>query len=481
MSNLNRREFLRLTAGSAAAAVVPFGGCDSELAKQQAPPGKRPNIIFLLTDDQRWDTTGCAGNSIIQTPNIDDMAENGVMFKNAFVTSAICAVSRASIFSGQYARRHGILDFSTSFSKQAQAQTYPMLLRRAGYRTGFVGKYGVGKAEDMPRDEFDLWYGCAASQCGPYERKDENGNYKHLTRFTGEQAIEFLRTCSAEVPFCLSVSFKAPHVQGSHPLQFVADRAYKDLYKDITIPTPKTAEPRYFEALPRFLQESEARKRWQTRFATPDKFQESVKNYYRLITGVDIMIGQIRQELKQLGFDDNTVIILTGDNGFYLGERGLAGKWFPHEESIRVPLIIYDPRFAKKKGGQVQSQIALNIDIAPTILSMAGVSIPEQMQGSSLVPLMNGKKPKWRTDFFYEHLFDHPGIPKSEALGSQDWKYIRYIEHDYEELYDLKNDPQETKNLAKEEKYRRTLESLRKRCDKLLERAKGKRTSIRTG
>jgi arylsulfatase A-like enzyme len=287
----------------------------------------------------------------------------------------------------------------------------------------------------------------------------------------GEQAVEFLQGCSKDRPFCLSVSFKAPHVQDSDPRQFIYDRAYKDMYKDATIPTPETADPRYFEALPEFLRTSEARRRWRMRFPTPAKFQESVKSYYRLITGVDVVIGKIRDQLKQLDLDDNTVLMLTGDNGFYLGEYGLAGKWFPHEDSIHVPLIVFDPRAGRKLRGRALEQMALNVDIAPTILELAGLKVPQEMQGRSLVPLLKGKEPEWRTDFFYEHLFKHKTIARTEALRTQRWKYARYVDYDYEELYDLKNDPGETINLAKDEKHRKTLSALRKRCSELAQEA----------
>jgi arylsulfatase A-like enzyme len=470
MKNINRRRFLRLAATGAAA--IPVTGCRGELFSALSLTPKPPNIIFLLTDDQRWDTLGCMGNPIIRTPNMDDLAANGVLFTNAFVTTSICASSRASILSGQYVRRHGINDFATSFSEEALARTYPLLLRSAGYRTGCIGKHGVGRGQDFPVDKYDVWFGCPG-QCSPYERKDKDGNYKHLTRVFADQIAEFLNGCSKEKPFCLSVNFKAPHVQDNDPRQFIPDRAYKDLYKDVTIPIPLTADPRYFEALPEFLRTSEARRRWKIRFSTPEKFQESVKNYYRLIYGVDVVIGKIREQLQRLGLADNTIIILTGDNGFYLGEHGLAGKWFPHEESIRVPLIFYDPRAPKNLRGLTRDEFALNIDIAPTILELANLQVPEQMQGTSLLPLLKGKEPGWRTDFFYEHLFNHKTIPRTEALRTARFKYARYIDFGYEELYDLESDPHETQNLAEAPNYRQNLKSLRKRCDKLLQAAKG--------
>jgi arylsulfatase A-like enzyme len=469
MKHVSRREFLSLVAGGSAAAMMPAGGCQTELLGRSA--ARRPNIIFLLTDDHRADAMGCAGNTIIRTPNMDALAANGIRFTNAFVTTSICASSRASIFTGQWTRRHGIKDFRRNFPPEELAQTYPMLLRDAGYRTGFIGKYGVGPNKELPVDKYDYWKGFAGQ--GKYENKDEDGNYKHLTQIMGEQAIEFLQDCPEAQPFCLSVSFKAPHVQDRDPRQFIYDRAYKNLYKDATIPTPETADPRHFEALPEFLQTSEARRRWEIRFPNPEKFQESVKGYYRLITGVDVVIGRIRDQLKQLNLDDNTVIMLIGDNGFYLGEYGLAGKWFPHELSIRVPLLVYDPRADRRRRGVTLDQMALNVDIAPTILELAGLNVPQQMQGQSLVPLLQGRRPKWRTDFFYEHLFEHKTIAKSEALRTQRWKYARYVDFDYEELYDLDNDPDETINLAKDDKYQGILKSLRKRCNELAQKAKG--------
>ena len=208
----------------------------------------------------------------------------------------------------------------------------------------------------MPADKFDVWHGIGGQP--KYEHTDEQGNYKHLTQIMGEQSIEFLRGCSDDQPFCLSVSFKAPHVQDGDPRQFIYDPVYKDLYKDAVIPVPKTADPRYFESFPEFFRnDNEARRRWEIRFSTPEKYQESVKGYYRLITGVDVVTGRIRDELERLGLADNTVVMLLGDNGFYLGEHGIAGKWYGHEESIRVPLVIYDPRLPEDRRGQELEEI----------------------------------------------------------------------------------------------------------------------------
>ena len=464
---INRRDFIKTIGVGTASIAFPallLNGCKTYGLRTNK---KSPNIIFLLTDDQRWDSLGCMGNPIIKTPNIDDLAEKGTLFKNAFVTTSICMVSRASFLTGQYACRHKINDFRTNISPEAFAQTYPAILKKSGYKTGFVGKYGIGNLELT--NEFDKWYGIPGPGQPVYENKDKNGEYKHLTELITEQSIEFLDECSKEKPFCLSVSYKAPHVQDSDPRQFIYNPVYKDLYKDVFIPPPKTATQKHFDALPDFLKTSEARERWKKRFATPEMYSESVKGYYRLIAGIDDSVKKIRNELKKLKLDDNTVIIFMGDNGFFLGEHGLAGKWFAHEESIRVPLIIYDPRIENANKSNPSDKIALNIDIAPTILDLAGEKVPKEMQGRSLLPLLKNQNKNWRKDFFYEHLFDHTAIPKSIGVRTENWKYIRYpdVKPVFEELYDLKKDPFEEKNLSTNKTFQSVLEKLRRRCDEL--------------
>jgi arylsulfatase A-like enzyme len=477
MKNLKRREVVSLLVGVYLAAIILLTGCESDLAVSDTQPEKNPNIIFLLTDDQRWDTIGYAGNSIIQTPNMDDLAQNGVRFANAFVTTSMCAPSRVSILTGQWERRHGIVDNETNLSQDMLGQTYPMLLRQAGYKVAFVGRYGIGTKEGLPIDEYDFWRGFAGN--GTYENRDKDGKYKHLTQIIGEQAIEFLQSCTVDKPFYLSINFKAPQCRDGGPRQFDFDPAYKDLYTDVTIPTPEATDRDYFEALPIFLHDSEARELWYQRFMTQEMFQESVKSYYRLITGVDTMIGKIREQLEKLGLDDNTIIILTSDNGMYLGEFGLAEKWFPHEVSIRVPLVLFDPRADEKQQGVTVEQMVLNVDIAPTILELAGLVVPKTMQGQSVLLLLKETSflsflqgRKWRKDFFYEELYENPKIPRTEALRTESRKYIRYIDYEFEQLYDLEHDPNETINLAGDDKYQKTLESLRKRCDKLAEEVK---------
>jgi arylsulfatase A-like enzyme len=403
------------------------------------------------------------GNSIIRTPNIDALAAQGVTFTNQFVTTAICMSSRASIFTGQYERTHGMTEFNYQLSESQFARTYPGLLRAAGYRTGFVGKYGLD-GNPMPSARFDYWKGFAGQ--GKYLQPGDKG--PHLTRIMGDQALEFLQGGERQ-PFFLQVSFKAPHAQDEDPRQFVYDPADEGMYRDVTIPVPKTAADRFINQLPEFVQRSENRRRWATRFSTPETYQRSVKAYYRLISEIDREVGRIREALNRSNAADNTIIIYTSDNGFYLGEHGLADKWIPHEESIRVPLVVFDPRAAANRKGARRTEMTLNIDIAPTIAALAEVPAPPSMQGRNLLPLLRGERPAWRSEFFYEHAFTNPGgwIPRTEGLRDKRWKYFRYLDiHPlFEEMYDLERDPQETRNLAKEKAHSADLARLRQRYE----------------
>jgi arylsulfatase A-like enzyme len=438
----------------------------------QSVQNKKPNIIFLFTDDQRWDALGAMGNSIIKTPNLDKMANAGVLFKNAYVTTSICCVSRASVLSGQYESRHGINDFVTSFKEEALKKTYPSLLKNEGYKIGFIGKYGVGNPIDQPKEMFYFWAGTNKHQ-PDYEQIDDKGNLIHYTDIVGNNIDSFLNSSNKNNPFCLSVSFKAPHVQDNDERQFIPNVKYKDYYKEAIIPEPETADPKYWNAFPDFFRTEEniARERWKLRFDTKEKYQESVKNYYRLITGVDDVVGKMRDKLKEKGLDKNTVIIFMGDNGMFLGEHGLAGKWYGYEESIRVPLIIYDPR-NESSSSKISEEIALNIDIAPTILELAGIATPDYMQGINLTDHTKINN-SIRQSFFYEHTFlGSPKIPKVEGVVSPTVKYMKYIEHDYEELFDLINDPHEKNNLIANPNYSKVLDEQRSVYEKLKQQVK---------
>ena len=435
---------------------------------------ERPNLLFIITDDQRFDMTGIV-NPMLQTPNMDKLATEGIRFTNAFVTTPICAASRASFLTGLVERTHQYTFGTPPLAASYTDQSYPELLREAGYHIGFIGKFGVNTETDA-KTMFDVFEPFTAA---PYIRKDENWVLRHLTDITTDRAIAYLRTASAQSvdssgstrPFALTLSFNAPHADDGDPRQYIWPTAMESLYTDVTIPAPPLSDPSFYDALPEFLKDSTLnRERWYWRFDTPEKAQAMTKGHLRMIGGVDAGIGRVLQELETLQLADNTVIILMGDNGYFLGERGYAGKWLPYDLSIRVPLIILDPRAKKAQKGTTPAAFVLNIDIAPTLLDLAGVDAPNTMQGNSLSPFLQGVTPTdWRTDFWVEHLFDHPQIPKHEGVRGERYKYARYFEQNpvYEELYDLQNDPMETKNLATDPAFTEILTRLRKRTDTL--------------
>ncbi len=443
---------------------------------------EKPNIIFILTDDQRWDALGYAGNKIIQTPEMDKLAESGVYFRNGIVTTPICSASRASIFSGLHERTHKYTFQTGPIRKEFMEESYPKLMKDAGYYTGFFGKFGVnynGKQElfdvidDYDRNnQFRDYRG--------YYYKTLDGDTVHLTRYTGQQALDFIEDAPAEMPFCLSLSFSAPHAHDGAPLQYFWQEEPGKLYQNMEIPGPELAGDNYFLEQPLPVREGFNRLRWTWRFDTPEKYQHSVKGYYRMIYGIDLEIAKIRKKLAEKGLDENTVIILMGDNGYFLGERQLAGKWLMYDNSVRVPLIVYDPRVKKHRDVDL---MALNIDVPATMLDLAGVPIPQSWHGKSLVPVVSGAQISLDRDtILIEHLWEFENIPPSEGVRTSEWKYFRYVnDKSSEELYNLKNDLKETNNLVSKPEYAEVLKKLRNKLDRLTEEYADPYSGVPTG
>ena len=444
------------------------------------PKTDRPNIIFLLADDLRFDVVGYEKAWQISTPAIDKLAADGTMFKNTYATSAICCASRASILTGQYVRRHGIAGFDADIKGGELQNTYPLILKNNGYRIGFIGKYGVGHY--LPKEHYDYWKGFGGQ--GTYYQKDEDGRDIHLTALISSQINEFLESSDQTEPFCLSVSFKSPHTESEQD-PFPYDRRYEAIYKDDVFPKPKSFGNEYYIKFPEAFRhegkwENEGHVRFKNRYGTDEKYQSSVKGHFRLIAGIDDAIEKLRKKLEEMDLSDNTIIIFTSDNGYYLGEHGLEGKWYGHEESIRLPLVIYDPRM-KEKANTVE-EIVLNIDFPVTMLDYAGAPVPDRMQGKSLRPLVEKKRTSWRDCFLYEHLLnlDKQGwyvyIPQTEGVVAHRYKYMRYFNDNdskhpiYEELFDTKKDPEEVKNLVAE--YPHKTNELRTKLERLILQAK---------
>ncbi|MCK4748503.1 MAG: sulfatase-like hydrolase/transferase, partial [Bacteroidales bacterium] len=331
---------------------LSIAACGSKSGSTKAT---KPNIIFLLTDDQRFDALGCMGNSEIKTPRIDELASKGLVFTNYYNTTAICMASRATIMTGMYEFKTGCNFQHGPLTQDKFESSYPVLLREAGYRTGFAGKFGFGVVpgdtksnsnwhshDRMPMDKFDWWRGWPGQ--GKYETADNEfmeeyaEEYPHVTRALGTAAADFIRESGdQDKPFCLSVSFKAPH----SPVR--PDPEYDHVYEGKTFTKPcnygvdaavhlpdQSKSDRQFKKLG---------KRW-----VPKNYDEAMAQYYQLIYGVDVAVGMILDELKELGLDDNTIIIFTTDNGYFCGSHGFGGKVLPYEEGSRAPLIIFDPR-----------------------------------------------------------------------------------------------------------------------------------------
>lgn len=442
--------------------------CEAAIAADEAPM----NILVLYADDWRHDTLGVAGNPIVQTPVLDRLANQGMRFTENCVTTSICGVSRATLFTGQWMSRHGNEAFRAF--KTPWSQTYPGLLRENGYHVGHVGKWHNGK---FPAEHFDF----GRSYYGTHWIEMPDGSKIHVTQRNENDALDFLRKRPDEKPFCLTVAFFATHAEDKNPLQFLPQPQSMDLYKDDVIPVPPNATDESFHRLPEFIanEKNEGRNRWHWRFDTPEKYQTMMKNYYRLATEVDSTCGRVLEELKSQGVLDNTLVIFTTDNGYYHAEHGLADKWYPHQESIRVPLIVHDPRMPKRNHGETNDALTLSVDLAPTILAAAGVEIPKSMQGDDISPLyLNAgpadMKPQWRTEFFYEHptLKDVSFIPSSQALVRKGWKYFYWPDFKREQLFDLKSDPREEQDLANAPEHAERLAEMRTRFKELRAKAR---------
>jgi len=430
-----RRAFLLVVA-----CALALTGDIARLRGQQ-----RLNVVLFIIDDVRWDSIGAAGNKVVYTPRLDQLAKEGLRFGQARVTTAICMVSRASLLTGQYMSRHGITAFGRALTPEAFANTYPAVLRRAGYWVGHVGKYDVGQPRESDYDFLRAYHGVHWIESAT-ERV-------HVTEKNARDSLEFLQSRPKDKPFALAVGFFAAHAQDNAKEQYLPQDWSAPFYKGKRIPPPLHGDPRYKAALPPFLASdaNEGRVRYHWRFDTPESYQSYMTRYYRLITEVDGAIGRIVDELKAQGVYENTLIVFIGDNGYFQADRGLADKWYPYEESIRVPLIVRDPRLAAARRGRTLDQLALNIDVAPTIVRAAGLPLPSVMQGEDVSPLyLESSMPAWREEFFYEHptVTSKDRIPSSRAVVRRDWKYVEWPEFDYRQLFNLKDDPGELGNLA---------------------------------
>lgn len=410
----------------------------------------RPNFIFIVTDDQRWDALGVVQREQgqrarfpwFQTPNMDRIAEEGVRFRNAFVTTSLCSPSRAAFLTGTYNHVNGVLNNSTPFP--TTAVTYASLMREAGYETGFFGKFHHGKQKG-PRPGFDynatflgqgVYFDC------PFEVNGVMTPTKGWVEdVTIDYAIQFLKM-ERQKPFSIFIGFKTPHEPTQPP-----SRAAKRFTGETAKVVPNLTTPAVFR-----LSDKDANRKCLAEEAISEGRGVEVKlNWFRCLSAVDDSLGKLLQTLDDLKLAENTVLVFTSDNGYYLGEHCLGDKRSAYEESLRIPMIVRYPKLFPK--GLVRDEMVLNTDIAPTFLELAGIPGPGYMQGRSMVPLLTGRETEWRTSFLAEYFLEreYPNTPTWFGVRTPVSKLVKYPGHDeWTEMFDLSKDPYETKNLARD-------------------------------
>lgn len=452
---------------------------------------EKPNIIFLLSDDQRDNTFSAMGHPVILTPGIDKLISSGVRFSNTYIAEPTCSPSRVAIFTGTHERINGV-GFTSSYqlTEEQWANSYPELLRESGYFTGFIGKFGLEyyTFKGRAKEKFDFWRahdGWArfwpknAENCFEYYDSEE----EIITPIMGESIERFLQKAPPEKPFCLSVSFSVPHgsqitsmypdneesracmIPANENLKLGGHPYYDHLYRDIPLEIPKeTATDPYVFIPESIMDQNQGRKNVVYPYDYDiNSCTEHHIRYYQQISGMDKIIGDMVKSLEKRGLSENTIIIFASDHGLLMGDYGMGGKGLLYDLASKIPCFIYDPHLPDAAKGTTIENLVSSLDITSTILDYAGITPPDEMQGHSLIPLINNKNEPWRDELFLENLYTGRNTPFSEGLRSGKWKYIRmynavdpYNEKDldfsnrapdFEQLFDLEEDPGEKNNL----------------------------------
>jgi N-acetylglucosamine-6-sulfatase len=440
--------------------MIRFTALSFLLLLSFARAADRPNVLFILCDDLRPDALGCYGSKHVKTPNIDRLAAEGVLFKNTFCTTSLCSPSRASILSGVYAHTHGVTNNFTEYP--AQMASFPQTLHDAGYATAYIGKYHMGEENDSPRPGFD-WFVTHKGQ-GKYFDTEWNLNGKkrevvkgYYTSVVTDMTLDWLKQQKAEKPWCMFLGHKAPHSF------YTPEPKYEHSFDGVRVPYPASAfqlddKPTWIKQRlhtwhgiygPLF--------EWRKKF--PDDRPEGVKDFENMVHGywgtvlsVDDSVARLRAYLEETNQLANTIIVFMGDNGLLEGEHGMIDKRTAHEASLRIPLVV---RFPSLGQGKTIDQQVLTVDMAPSILDLCTAPALPKIHGKSWVKLARAGDPEWRTSWFYHYNYEKqfPYTPNVRAIRTDRWKYIHYPHGDggpdrhMAELYDLKNDPGETKNL----------------------------------
>lgn len=477
----------------------------------------RPNIIFLMTDDQRWDNMGCYGRPEFSTPNIDRLADKGVIFDKAFYAVSICMPSRVTMMTGRHHSSHRVGFVAPDDYTLSQAdfnKSYPAILKNAGYRTGFIGKVGFTVTEKAERPStpsehyyeeqmggvFDFFAGSEThdrqgvvmwpvDDSGLQEIYKEGRLYTGRTLKTGEAMLRFLDTQPKDKPFCLSVSFYAvKHDQNKDMYS-----PHFEQFKNYEFSVPDNWVEGDNDKLPQVVVENALGvPLHKQRSSTPELYQKLVRRFATQGYSVDQQVGLMMEKLKEKGMLENTIIIYTSDNGRFQGSHGLFDKCLLYEESVKAPLIVFDGRMPESKRQRREDALISSVDIAPTILSLAGLKVPDSMQGRDFTGILSETQEmsEWRDAVFMEdlflvamfnerykenvdeineHLIKNNKSYRSRGVRTHRWKYFVYYEHtpQIEELYDMEKDPLEQINLANKAEHLEILKKLRKQTEEL--------------
>lgn len=422
-----------------------------------------PNIIFLLTDDQTTASIGSYGHQNVKTPNLDELAKNGIIFDRHYVTTAICMASRVNHMTGLYEFRTGTNFTRGDLPEYLWQQSYPMILRKRGYLTGFAGKFGfeIQGRKSLPEDDFDMWGG------GPGQTNYQTAKNKSMKKYAESNphstlsyaafADDFVKFATRnQKPFCLSISFKAPH----RPV--TPDPQFDSVYKDAVFPKPEnygTENGNHFAPQSKTGRQYPRFEEW----GYADNFNEVMKKYHQQVFAIDVAVGQIRESLREAKIQDNTVIIFTSDNGFMCGSHGYGSKVIPYEESMRVPMIIYHPNATAN--GQRCDQLTGSVDIPATILELAGADVPKNVDGKSLIPLLTEPKTEIRKSLSIMNFWG-PETTHFFGVVTNSWKYVYWYSEEKgmkasEELFDMANDRLESKNFVDDKDSQDALNQMR--------------------
>lgn len=452
--------------------LVLWMGCTVAVAQ-------RKNIIFIISDDHRYDAMGFMKKiPWLETPGLDRMAAEGMHIRNAYVTTALCSPSRASVLTGLYSHSHTVVD--NTAPEPEDIVYFPQLLQKAGYRTAFFGKWHMGNQGDHPRKGFDHWEGLRGQ--GEYYNPTLNINGKrtafgdstYIADLLTDHALAWMSAQGDQQPYFVYLSHKGVHAM------FEPAKRHKGKYRDKPVPLPPsyylTATDEYKKrGIPEWVKEQ--RYSWHGvdyMYHGEFDFETFYRSYLETLLSVDESVSRVLDYLKETGQDKNTLVMYMGDNGFSFGEHGLIDKRHAYEESMRVPMIVRCPAIIK--GGTATEALVQNIDVAPTLLAYAGVAVPEHMHGRSFLNVLQGSAQQHRDRIFYEYYWEYhyPQTPTMFAVRRGNFKYIHYYGlWTQNELYDLEKDPYEMNNLIADPAHRQLTRELSAEIFDWLERTQG--------